>query len=644
MGLGSDLSHIYNLRKDFTIVALTGPTASGCGEVADQLSVGFEDGRNFTNPQRLFREAGNQFTHNAFRKLRIVYEYGRENFKPYTQIRYKDVISLYILKESFRSLTRFLTSDQLALEFNKSSLPSYTQANGIDKVREIELLFDLYTDEVRNLEISDLGDGNNAERLYRFFFSDNFRNFSDLLHRTLGKDADLREHTIANRSLSYHKMMQIISNNLRRCGAPYDFEAYYPAKIFTIAEAINTIIKCFRQYSGKPRCQVVINSLKNPFEILFFKQRYAAFYAIGLNSDEDTLRRRVWPKFTMTDNKKVVEGILKEEHDGGKDSEFFKQNIAECLQLADIHIGFLSEKEVSDKNARLEQHKKTEVDNTSPYFTWNDQLLKFVSLIDHPGLITPSPEERCMQLAYTAKHNSGCISRHVGAAITDEHYSVRAIGWNNTPEGQVPCNLRKVDDLLNMTPESDLKAFTHFEMFDEDFQNVLRENFGRPVDENRHNLKGRNVCFCFKSLRNSYAEGKNQVHTRSLHAEESAFLQITKYGGTGIKGGKLFSTASPCELCAKKAYQLGIRVIYYIDPYPGISMDHILRTGNNPIDVRLFTGAIGNAYHWLYDPFMPLKDEIALLVDHEVKDIVTKFKRENDLLKKEIENLRNQRQ
>jgi deoxycytidylate deaminase len=70
------------------------------------------------------------------------------------------------------------------------------------------------------------------------------------------------------------------------------------------------------------------------------------------------------------------------------------------------------------------------VDNTSPYFSWKMQLLKYVSLMSHPGLVTPSPEERCMQLAYTAKHNSGCISRHVGAAITDENYSIKAIGWN----------------------------------------------------------------------------------------------------------------------------------------------------------------------------------------------------------------------
>jgi len=115
---------------------------------------------------------------------------------------------------------------------------------------------------------------------------------------------------------------------------------------------------------------------------------------------------------------------------GGEDEEFFKANISACIQQADIHISFLDEKEVKEENYNLEQQNsdstktKTFVkDNTSPYFSWRWQLLKYVSLISHPGLITPSPEERCMQMAYTAKHNSGCISRHVDAAITDENYS-----------------------------------------------------------------------------------------------------------------------------------------------------------------------------------------------------------------------------
>src|SRR5690606_38647805 len=112
---------------------------------------------------------------------------------------------------------------------------------------------------------------------------------------------------------------------------------------------------------------------------------------------------------------------------------------------------------------------------------------------------------------------------------------------------------------------------------------------------------------------NSYTGHKNQVHTRALHAEENAFLQITKGGGTAIKGGKLFTTASPCELCSKKAYQLGIKEIYFIDPYPGIATRHTLMGGSRNPNLILFTGAIGRAFHNLYTPKLPYKDELSTL-------------------------------
>jgi len=226
----------------------------------------------------------------------------------------------------------------------------------------------------------------------------------------------------------------------------------------------------------------------------------------------------------------------------------------------------------------------------------------------------------------------------VGAAITDENYSIKAIGWNNTPSGQVPCALRNAEDLLNK--KNDIEAFTNFEKTKGDLWQALDINFRSQILENQKNLKGRNVCFCFKDLKNSCSDGKNQVHTRSLHAEENAFLQIAKYGGNGIENGKLFTTASPCELCAKKAYQLGIKVIYYIDPYPGISDDHILSTGTNPIKPRLFNGAIGNAYHWLYDPIMPYKDELTLLLGNKFDDYATQQRKEAKRYKEDAEKLR----
>jgi tRNA(Arg) A34 adenosine deaminase TadA len=132
-------------------------------------------------------------------------------------------------------------------------------------------------------------------------------------------------------------------------------------------------------------------------------------------------------------------------------------------------------------------------------------------------------------------------------------------------------------------------------------------------------LRGRSTPFCFRDAYNDHIGENNQVHTRSLHAEENAFLQLSLNGIQMPKDAVLYSTASPCELCSKKAFQLGVSRIIYVDPYPGISQDHILASGQDdrrPI-VVLFSGAIGEAYHRLYQPMMPFKDELQAILKKE---------------------------
>ena len=223
-----------------------------------------------------------------------------------------------------------------------------------------------------------------------------------------------------------------------------------------------------------------------------------------------------------------------------------------------------------------------------------------------------------MQIAYTAKLNSGCLSRQVGAVVTNESYSVKSVGWNTVPEGQTPCTLR---DMCDLCGQEDSGAFSNFEKHDLGFRNYIEKLVVR-YSPNRNKLNGLPMSYCFKDIYTTVSDQrKNQVRTRSLHAEENAFLQLAKYGTTGIRGGKLFTTASCCELCAKKAYQLGIKEIYYIDSYPGISKQHILECGDNQPKTILFTGAVGRAYINLYNPFVPQKDEIESLTEVKVKEV-----------------------
>lgn len=125
-------------------------------------------------------------------------------------------------------------------------------------------------------------------------------------------------------------------------------------------------------------------------------------------------------------------------------------------------------------------------------------------------------------------------------------------------------------------------------------------------------LKGLPFSYCFKSLHNKFEGEKNQVHTRSLHAEENAIMQMARFGGQGLENGIIYVTASPCELCCKKLYQIGVRKIVYIDEYPGISRQNIIAAGYKRPQLKQFQGAYGTTYFKLYQPFMPIKDELKL--------------------------------
>lgn len=72
-----------------------------------------------------------------------------------------------------------------------------------------------------------------------------------------------------------------------------------------------------------------------------------------------------------------------------------------------------------------------------------------------------------MQIAYTAKSNSGCISRQVGAVVTEEDHSVKAVGWNDVAKGQVPCALRSLDGLIQ---DFDTIAYSKYERQNSEFR------------------------------------------------------------------------------------------------------------------------------------------------------------------------------
>jgi dCMP deaminase len=539
------VDEIYKQRNDFIIIGLTGKIGSGCTTASGILSSTIED---IDLPSVSSDLA---YTDNS-RKRDIIYKHYIANWSSFTPIIVRDVITTFILQHEFCKVMQFLKES-----------PDVTDALTIIKA-EFEVFRrknEHFMDCINRTYPDDM--------LYRYLFTE-LPQFSVKIKETLSIE------TYRN----FSKAFQIIGDNIRRTGSAVG-SAPKPDCIYSIAERIDKIIKVLSMYyKFKPnRKYFVIDAFRNPFEALYFRERHAPFYLFAIKSPERDRIDRLFHYYKLN-AEQIKEQDNKE--DSGKsplDSRelFVSQNIANCIRLADIHINNIGGWENKDIN-----HLKY-------------QLIKYVSLIQHPGMNAPQRDEKLMQIAYTAKLNSGCISRQVGAVVTNKDKAIVAIGWN----------LRNMRHLVNST---DTTAYSAYEKSCDKFIESVKGKL--KIIESYAEGKGRNLSFCFKSMHNAISDKKEQVQPRALHAEENAFLQIVKYGGEGVAGGTLYCTASPCELCSKKAYQLNISRIVYVEPYPGIATSHVIECGVLVPEIELFSGAIGPAYHKVYDPIINYKDEI----------------------------------
>lgn len=604
------IDQLYELRSNFIVIGLTGRTGSGCSTVAKLLQ-----SKNFGEFNAPLPEQGNEISNDA-RKYRITYNYLNNNWEKFTVIRASDIITLLVLKNEYNSFLSYMKGirNDNSLSFSVSFQEAYEKNYN----RAIKI-FDFIEKKRYKIDYRNILDGlsqyddikhfrnsanvkliKNLEKklrqefldVYKFLFQE-LPNFSE----------DLKINLYEGQKSKSFSNYQQWGDNIRISGEALISTDNNVGNLPTLAKFINEIIKILRVYNrlfnpNENITRVVIDALRNPYEILFFRERYSAFYTISINAEEEERQSRLFKKSFNDDS---INHLDRKEYpeDKNLNNIYAKQHIQRCIELSDIHIVNRDDK----KEDRYYLKK---------------QLVNYISLMTHPGIIPPTPVERSMQIAYTAKLNSGCISRQVGAAITDKKFSLKAIGWNNTPEGQTPCLIRNFDDLYS---SNDKLAYSKYELSDNKFRNSL-SNIRVKLDKinYKEKLQGRNLSYCFKDIYNEIDSKKNQVHTRSLHAEENAFLQITKYGGIGIKGGKLFTTASPCELCAKKAYQIGIKEVYYIDPYPGISLKQILDCGTEKPELILFEGAIGRAYFHLYHPILMHKDELSEMLGFKMED------------------------
>ena len=648
----------YQDRLEYSIVGITGVAGSGCSSFAklvsdknllfkaarqpEELIVNYPVERN-SEKQRLLKAVDVDTSIDGFvtrKKYEICHNYLSANYQEYDVVKYTKLLWVYLLLAA-RHYKKAKTGEKLldAIQWvlndkfkpstkHDDALKTAIGYNDKDRKQKIEDIvrgygdWDLLAKTISEIKVDWIANKFNPtesrddkKTLSSVFFKDDC--FIGFAKYFTDKIAEIDYYSSC---FFYHRM----ATQIRATGNPFKSYDVWFEKKEKGCDYLYVLIRLFvvlidgRRANGMHR-RILIDSIRNSAEALYLRERYSGFYLIAIH-DENSIDHL----------KEKTQKLYEHHHYDDQVVDLFYKSLLSLNKTEseqdDFEKGIFSSPDTDRVIERSEIHIQniwgdpgTEKDLSLRYMA--EQWIRYAALILHPGLVTPTTSERGMAVAYTAKLNSGCLSRQVGAAITNKDGSVRSIGWNEVPHGQVSCSLRTIDG-IEKTDQCAICSYSEFELMGvlkykdgKSFIDKLKEDFGGSLTSIPIKLHGLPFSYCFKSLHNRYEGEKNQVFTRSLHAEENAIIQMSKYGGEALRDGVIYVTASPCELCSKKLYQIGVRQIVYIDPYPGIARQHIISAGFKQPDLKVFEGAIGPTYFKLYQPFMPFKDEISILTE-----------------------------
>ena len=407
------------------------------------------------------------------------------------------------------------------------------------------------------------------------------------------------------------EVLQDWGDNIRFCGNPFkkrkENEPIKIEKIYNLANEVNNLIKFLRfrirfmnqNYEICPKSGAedtipalfVIECFRNPFEVDYFRSRYSEFYLLSLYADQEKRKKRI--KYFSTKRDERDQGKHK------KTGEVYKLDVTSCVLLSDISI--------LNNVGTNEEEKKS-------FFEFFEKLMRYLAVIRMPGCVPPEADELFMHLAYSMSLMSTCISRKVGAVIVGPKGYIYGAGWNDVSEGQIGCGLRQVEDYRNIDffPNLDpVYKLRFMENLDENskylcFKDALSE---LEIGEKMKEIEEEKTCSqeCIERI-NEKLKLKKLEYCRALHAEENALLQTTKVGGMPVLGGSIYTTTFPCELCAKKIYQTGIKTIYFTEPYPKSISKVLLEDGKRKIEIRPFEGVKSNSFYKLFKPVFEKKD------------------------------------
>lgn len=212
-----------------------------------------------------------------------------------------------------------------------------------------------------------------------------------------------------------------------------------------------------------------------------------------------------------------------------------------------------------------------------------ERVERFVHLMLGARVITPTRNETAMYAAAMASANSACLSRQVGASVTDLAGEVLSVGWNDvpSPKGGLYADISEENDYrcwnLGGVCANDREKDTLAE--------EILAALGELVSPEKH-AEAKQV------IRKSGRLNSLIEFSRAIHAEMHAIINAGQTSGRKMRGGKLFVTTYPCHSCARHIIAAGITEVYFIEPYRKslalkLHSDAITEDENDTTKVRL---------------------------------------------------------
>ena len=203
--------------------------------------------------------------------------------------------------------------------------------------------------------------------------------------------------------------------------------------------------------------------------------------------------------------------------------------------------------------------------DTGTYSQLDRKVERFLGLILDASIVTPTSGETAMYTAATAATNSACLSRQVGAALTNESGEILSVGWNDVPKSG--GGLYVTDPTCDPNCEKDHRCWnSNGECTNDKEKTAIATLVISELSEAGVIVRGKEDEVMSVLRDNGRLKGLIEF-SRAVHAEMHAIISAGNKSGSQINGGKLYITTYPCHSCARHIIASGISEVYYIEPY-----------------------------------------------------------------------------